>query len=194
MSKPASEKKRNRRSKVQMLPEQLKAELDQMLRDGRLSQQEVLDVINQQIESNGLPEDAKISQSGLSRYATRMEKIGAKIRQSREVAEVWTAKLGNQPTSEVGKLLQEVVRTMAFDTSMHMSESEEPIEPKALSQMALAIQRVEQAAMTSHKREKEIRKAFAEEAANAVSEELRGQDGMSEQLEDRIRQVLLGKA
>jgi len=193
MSKPAN-KKRNRRSKVQMLPEQLKTELDAMLRDGRLSQQEVLDVINRQIESSGLPEDAKISQSGLSRYATRMEKIGAKIRQSREVAEVWTAKLGNQPTSEVGKLLQEVVRTMAFDTSMHMSESEEPIEPKALSQMALAIQRVEQAAMTSHKREKEIRKAFAEEAANAVSEELRGQDGMSEQLEDRIRKVLLGKA
>ena len=193
MSKPANEKKRNRRSKVQMLPEQLKAELDQMLRDGRLSQQEVLDVINQQIESNGLPEDAKISQSGLSRYATRMEKIGAKIRQSREVAEVWTAKLGNQPTSEVGKLLQEVVRTMAFDTSMHMSESEEPIEPKALSQMALAIQRVEQAAMTSHKREKEIRKAFAEEAA-AAAEEVAHAQGLTREGITAIKAQILGIA
>lgn len=192
MSKPAN-KKRNRRSKVQMLPEQLKTELDAMLRDGRLSQQEVLDVINRQIESSGLPEDAKISQSGLSRYATRMEKIGAKIRQSREVAEVWTAKLGNQPTSEVGKLLQEVVRTMAFDTSMHMSESEEPIEPKALSQMALAIQRVEQAAMTSHKREKEIRKAFAEEAA-AAAEEVAHAQGLTREGITAIKAQILGIA
>ncbi|MCV8054309.1 DUF3486 family protein, partial [Escherichia coli] len=47
---------------------------------------------------------------------------------------------------------------------------------------------------SSHRREKEIRQAFAEEAANAVSEELRGQDGISEELEQRIRDVLLGKA
>ncbi len=177
-----------------MLPEDLKEQLDQMLRDGRLGQQEITDIVNSQVEEAGLPDSTKISQPGLSRYASRMEKIGARIRQSREVAEVWTAKLGSEPTSEVGKLLQEVVRTMAFDTGMHMSESDKPVEPKALSQLALAIQRIEQAALTGHKREKEIRTAFAEEAANAVSEELRGQDGMSEQLEDRIKKVLLGKA
>ncbi|ENN9940146.1 DUF3486 family protein, partial [Salmonella enterica subsp. enterica serovar Montevideo] len=54
--------------------------------------------------------------------------------------------------------------------------------------------RLESTAMSSHRREKEIRQAFAEEAANAVSEELRGQDGISEELEQRIRDVLLGKA
>ncbi|SUH02513.1 Protein of uncharacterised function (DUF3486) [Salmonella enterica subsp. enterica] len=58
----------------------------------------------------------------------------------------------------------------------------------------LAAQRLESTAMSSHRREKEIRQAFAEEAANAVSEELRGQDGISEELEQRIRDVLLGKA
>ncbi|EIL6385206.1 hypothetical protein LL614_004899 [Salmonella enterica] len=44
------------------------------------------------------------------------------------------------------------------------------------------------------RREKEIRAAFAEEMASAVTDELRGMDGMSEELEARIRGVLMGKA
>ncbi|EOO2371621.1 phage protein Gp27 family protein, partial [Escherichia coli] len=55
-------------------------------------------------------------------------------------------------------------------------------------------QRAESAAERSIKREKEIRAAFAEEMANAVTDELRGVDGMSEQLESRIKGILLGKA
>lgn len=185
---------RGRRSKVDLLPEDIKRELNAMLRDGRLQQQEILDLVNAQIEEAGLDEQAKISRSGLNRYASRMEEVGARIRQAREVAEVWTAKLGEAPSTEVGKLLQEVVRTMAFETGMSMSESGEPVPPKAISQLALAIQRVEQASLLGHKREKEIRQAFAEEAAEAVGDELRGADGMSEALEERIKGILLGKA
>ena len=184
---------RGRRSKIQMLPEDVKQELDAMLRDGRLQQQEVLDLINQAIENAGLSDDQKLSRSGLNRYATRMEEIGAKIRQAREVAEVWTAKLGTAPTSDVGKLLQDMVRTLAFDTSMAMSEGDEPMEPKALSQLALAIQRVEQAAMTSHKREKEIRTAFAEEAAD-TAEKVAKQAGLTSEAAATIRREILGIA
>lgn len=182
---------RGRRSKIDLLPEEIKAELNAMLRDGRLQQQEILDLVNAQIEEAGLTEKAKLSRSGLNRYATRMEEVGAKIRQAREVAEVWTAKLGDAPTSEVGKLLQEVVRTMAFETGMAMSESEEPVPPKALSQLALAIQRVEQAAMASHKREKEIRQAFAEEAANAAEEVAKSQ-GLTREGVKAIKAQILG--
>lgn len=185
--------KRGRRSKVQLLPEQIKTQLDEMLRDGRLEQQEILAVINTAIESKGLPDEVKLSKSGLNRYATRMEGVGSRIRQAREVAETWTAKLGNAPTSEVGKLLQEVVRTMAFDTGMSMSESGEPVEPKALSQLALAIQRIEQAAMASHKREKEIRQVFAEEAAEAA-ETVAKQQGLTADGVRALKAEILGIA
>lgn len=57
----------------------------------------------------------------------------------------------------------------------------------------LAAQRLESTAMASHKREKEIRLAYAEEAAAAVSEELRGQDGMSEALEQKSVTSCWGK-
>ncbi|EAS6427263.1 DUF3486 family protein, partial [Salmonella enterica] len=73
-------------------------------------------------------------------------------------------------------------------------EDDGKIDIDLLKNIMLAVQRLESAAERSMKREKEIRAAFAEEMANAVSDELRGTDGMSEQLEARIKGVLLGKA
>ncbi|MFZ3487270.1 DUF3486 family protein [Vibrio harveyi] len=187
-------RKKLQRSKIDLLPKDIKDQLNLWLRGGSMTQQDALDALRELIDKAGLPEDAKPSYTALNRYTRRMDEMGARVREAREVAEVWAHKLGEAPVSEVGKLLQEFVRTMAFETSAHMMESEDPIPPKALGQLALVIQRVEQAAMASHKVEKEIRAAFAAEAANAVSDELRGADGMSEQLEDRIRGILLGKA
>lgn len=182
---------RGRRSKVDLLPEEIKEQLNQMLRDGRLQQQEILSIVNQAIDEAGLPDDAKLSKTGLNRYATRVEEVGAKIRQMREVSAVWVAKLGDAPTSDVGKLLQEVVRTLAAETSLHMSESEEPVPPKALSQLALAIQRVEQAAMVSHKREKELFKEFAAKAAEAAETVAKAQ-GLTKDVVAAIKSEILG--
>ncbi|PMS49919.1 DUF3486 family protein [Vibrio parahaemolyticus] len=188
----------NRKSKIELLPEEIRAQLNVLIRSGDMTQKDIRDAVNQMIEEAGLPDDAKLSRTGFNRYAKRMEDMGQRLRQSREVAEVWITKLGEAPTSDVGKLLQEFVRTMAFETSMRLmedaDEKQEVIPPKALNQLALVVQRIEQASMTSHKVEKEIRAAYAAEAADAVSDELRGVDGMSEQLEDRIRGILLGKA
>ncbi|MCU8204436.1 DUF3486 family protein [Vibrio vulnificus] len=189
----------NRKSKVELLPEGIRTTLNAFIRSGNMTQKDILEAVNQMIDEAGLGEDAKLSRTGFNRYAKRMEEMGQRLRQSREIAEVWVSKLGDAPTSDVGKLLQEFVRTMAFDTSMKMMEASEGeegevISPKALGQLALAVQRIESASMTSMKREKEIRAAYAAEAADAVSDELRGVDGMSEQLEDRIRGILMGKA
>ncbi|EKO3713588.1 DUF3486 family protein [Vibrio metschnikovii] len=189
----------NRKSKINLLPDEIRNTLNAFIRSGNMTQKDILEAVNQMIDEAGLPDDAKLSRTGFNRYAKRMEDLGQRLRQSREVAEVWVSKLGEAPTSDVGKLLQEFVRTMAFDTSMKMMEQSEGeegevISPKALGQLALVVQRIETAAMSSMKREKEIRAAYAAEAADAVSDELRGVDGMSEQLEDRIRGILLGKA
>ena len=80
-----------------------------------------------------------------------MEAFGAKIRASREMAEIWAAKLGSAPSSDVGKLLLEFVKTMAFETSMSLADGADPVEPKALGQLALVAQRLEAAARKSPK-------------------------------------------
>lgn len=190
---------KSRKSKIDLLPSDIRSQLNALIRSGDMNKTDVLEAVHELIDDAGLGEDAKPSYTALNRYARRMEKMGERIHQAREVADVWTARLGNAPTSDIGKLLQEFIRTMVFETSAHMMEKSgeegaEPISPKALGALALTIQRIEQAAMTSHKVEKEIRTAFAEEAANAVSEGLRGADGMSEELEDKIRGILMGKA
>ncbi|EKE2594393.1 DUF3486 family protein [Salmonella enterica] len=188
------EKKTSRKNKVELLPPEIKERLNELIRAGNLTQQEILDRLAQLIDEKGLPADAVPSRSGFNRYHKRMEEAGAKIMAARQTAEVWTAKLGSAPTTEVGKLLHQFVQSLAFETSLKMSESDKPVDPKSLNQLALVLQRLEAAAMATHKREREIRTAFAEEAANAVGDELRGQDGMSEELELRIRRILLGKA
>lgn len=75
-----------------------------------------------------------------------------------------------------------------------MQNGDGKIDPKGLRELSVAIEKLEKAATESNKREQEIRRQFAAEAADAVQEELRGQDGMSEELERSIRRVLLGKA
>lgn len=182
---------RGRLSKVDLLPDSIREQLHKMLREKRHTQEEIREAINTLIDEHNLPEEMQLSRTGLNRYASRMEKVGAKIRASREMAEVWAAKLGSAPTSDVGKLLMEFVKTLAFETSMSMAEDDKPVAPKALGQLALVAQRLEAAAMTSHKREKAIRDAFAQEMAEKT-EELVRTGGLSGGAADTIKRDILG--
>ncbi|EMP7137181.1 hypothetical protein B7L73_12620 [Serratia marcescens] len=184
---------RGRPSKIDLLPESIRDALHQMLRDKRHTQEEIREAINTLIDQHELPDDMQLSRTGLNRYASRMEAIGSKIRASREMAEIWAAKLGSAPTSDVGKLLMEFVKTLAFETSMALAETEKTVEPKALGQLALVAQRIEAAQMVSHKREKEIRQAFAEEAA-ATAEKIVSQAGLSADKAADIKRQILGIA
>jgi len=184
---------RGRPSKVDLLPDAIRDALHQMLRDKRHTQEEIREAINALIDQHELPDDMQLSRTGLNRYASRMEAIGSKIRASREMAEIWAAKLGSAPTSDVGKLLMEFVKTLAFETSMSLAEEEGTVEPKALGQLALVAQRIEAAQMVSHKREKEIRQAFAEEAAEAA-EKVTKQAGLTAETAATIRREILGIA
>lgn len=188
----------NRKSKVELLPEEIRNTLNIFIRSGNMTQKDILEAVNQMIDEAGLPDDAKLSRTGFNRYAKRMEDLGQRLRQSREVAEVWVSKLGEAPTSDVGKLLQEFVRTMAFDTSMKMMEQSEGeegevISPKALGQLALVVQRIETAAMSSMKREKEIRTAYAAEAAEKT-EAVAKKAGLTAETVKMLKAELLGIA
>lgn len=188
----------NRKSKVELLPEDIRTTLNVFIRSGNMTQKDILEAVNQMIDDAGLGDDAKLSRTGFNRYAKRMEEMGQRLRQSREVAEVWVSKLGDAPTSDVGKLLQEFVRTMAFDTSMKMMEASEGedgkvISPKALGQLALVVQRIETAAMSSMKREKEIRAAYAAEAAEKT-EAVAKKAGLTAETVKMLKAELLGIA
>lgn len=195
MAKPT----RGRGSKIEQLPDEVKAFLDAMLRDRQYSQQEILDEVNKQIEQLGLPADDKLSRSGLNRYATRMEAIGKRMRETNAVADAWVQRLGDKPTGQVGNLLIQMTRSMAFDLALAAQDQvnedgeEEPVSLGMLKDLALTIQRLEKASMDSLNREKEIRKAFAEEAANKA-ESVAKQAGLTAQAVQTIKNEILGIA
>lgn len=179
---------RNRKSRIRLLPSEIREALDGLIRDGRMTQMQILEQVNQLCAAHG---EAPVSQSGLSRYARQMDEMGKKIRELREVSAVWVSKLGEAPTSDTGKMLLEAVRTLAADVILTMGQDGGQVDPRALNQLALVMQRVEQAAMASHRREKEIRQAFADEAAERAGAALANQ-GMTAGTIDTIKKEILG--
>ncbi len=187
-------RKRGKPSKIDLLPEQIKSALDALLRDKNLTQTAILEKVNKLIADAGLSEDEQLSKSGLNRYSTQMETIGADIRQAREMAEIWVGKLGAKPTGEVTQLLLEMLKTQQFRLLINAnSDPDEIMDPKAMSNLALSLQRVEQASMLNMKKEKEIRKAYAEEMAEEI-DKTAVQAGLTSEGASIIKKQILGLA
>lgn len=178
-----------RQSSVNLLPPDILVRVQECLRDPRVSQLETVDIANALLEAAGL--DQRITKSSLNRYKKAADKVGQKILQSREIAQMWIADLGAAPQGDVGKILNEYVRTMAFDTSLQLAEGDEPVPPKMLKDLALAIERLERAATVNVKRDEEIRRQERERAAEKV-ENIAKKGGMTKETRDQIRRELLG--
>lgn len=121
------------------------------------------------------------------------------LRELREQTSTLTAELGEKPTGEISWLIMEMAHSMMFKgTRKHQisSQDNDEIDIDVLKEAMLSAQRLEcMAEMMDHKRvrRKSARPMYAEGAANAVSEALRGREGMSHQMESKIRDILLGK-
>ena len=145
---------KKQQSSIDRLPDDIREQLQALLRDPRVTQLEATGRINAILAEQ---DQTLLSKSAVNRYALRMDKIGARIRQSREVAQMWIGKLGAEPQGEVGKLLNEMVRNLAFEATTEMLDGEAPVEPKMLKDLAIAIERLERAASENSKREQQIR-------------------------------------
>ncbi|EAA8946681.1 DUF3486 family protein [Salmonella enterica subsp. enterica] len=193
MDKPT----RGRVKKADLLPDSIRKPLLEMLREKRFTQVQVREEINRLIEEAGLPDEMKLSRGAVWRLASENEEVARDLRDLREQTKAMVAELGDKPTGDTTTLILEMTRSLLFRklrAARRDLEDDGEIDIGLLKNIMLAVQRLESAAERSMKREKEIRAAFAEEMASAVTDELRGTDGMSEELETRIRGVLMGKA
>jgi hypothetical protein len=159
---------KRQQSSIDRLPDDVREQLQALLRDPRVTQLEATARINRILEADGHPE--RLSKSAVNRYAVRMEEVGAKIREAREVSRMWIGKLGSEPAGEVGKLLNEMVRALAFDLTSSLYEGAEPIDPKVLKNLAISVHRLEQAAERNVRLEREIRKQAIEDVTRTVED------------------------
>jgi hypothetical protein len=159
-------------SSIEKLPPEIKSELQRLLQDPRVTQLEVTEKINALLEEEG--HDDRISKSAVNRYSMRMEEVGQKLRQSREISEMFIAKVGAAPQGQTGLLINEILRTLAFDITLKIQDADIQ-DPETLSAtidqvkaLALATQRLEQSATINVKRAAEIKKQALEEAAKTI--------------------------
>lgn len=183
-------------SSIDRLPEDIREKLQELLRDPRVTQLDATARINQVLEEEGLEE--RLSKSAVNRYKIRMDKIGKRLRQSRQVADMWIAKMGAQPQGKLGHLINEILRTLSFDMTMVLAEGElnaenAPAVAGVLKDLSLAMQRLEKASTDNVKREAEIRRQALEEAAEQVNSEVKHR-GLSDEAANAIKAKILGIA
>lgn len=185
-------------STIERLPDDIRSQLQELLRDPRVTQLDATEQINQILEAEG--HDGRLSKSAVNRYAVRMNEVGEKLRQSRDVAEMWIGKLGAEPQGKMGNLINEMIRSLSFDVSLMLSEGELTEESlpgviEMLKDLSLTTARLEKASSENVKREAEIRKQererAAEEAASVVEETAKAQ-GMDEEQVKFWRAKVLG--
>ncbi|OGB77384.1 MAG: hypothetical protein A2496_04490 [Burkholderiales bacterium RIFOXYC12_FULL_60_6] len=181
-------------SSIARLPEDILAKLQELLRDPRVTQLEATGKINEILAADGHPE--RVTKSAVNRYSLKMEEVGAKIRQSREMADMWIGKFGAAPQGQVGLLITETLRTLAYELTMKLQDAaiDDPETMAAtisqLKALSLAVQRLEASTTLNVKREAEIRKqALARAAENVVSEAKR--QGTSAASIDALRAAIM---
>lgn len=197
-------RKKRQQSSIDLLPDGVRRQLQDLLADRKVTQLEAVRRINTVLalmrESGELPVEApeKLSKSAVNRYFVDMDEAGRKLRESREVAEVWIGKLGAAPQGQVGNLVNEILRTLSFDMALMLQRGtvdaeSAPAVTGMLKDLALTMQRLEQAANLNTAREKEIRKQERErlqaETMKAVDAAAGTGPMTAEALKEKIREV-----
>ncbi len=197
-------RKKRQQSSIDLLPDGVRRQLQELLADRKVTQLEAVrrinDVLGLMKEAGELPDEApeKLSKSAVNRYFIDMDEAGRKLRESREVAEVWIGKLGAAPQGQVGNLVNEILRTLSFDMALMLQRGtvdaeSAPAVTGMLKDLALTMQRLENAANLNTAREKEIRKQERErlqdETIKAVDAAAGSGPMTAEALKAKIREV-----
>ena len=177
-----------RKSTVAALPKELVEACHGLIREGR-----IIDDILAALQALG----ADVSRSAVGRYVKSARESMDKYRQAQEVAKVWVDKLEAEPSGDVGRLLPEMLRVVAFQTLTNMGESDASVGAMDVMLLAKALKDIAGTQKTNIDTELLMRKVRAEtqakaDAAAAEVEAITRNAGMSEELVSSIRARILG--
>jgi len=182
-----------RRSKVEALPGPVKAAVDGLLKTGRFTLDDIVAHIRKLAQEHEVPAEELPSRSALGRYAQSFERTASRMREAKQLAEVWVGKLGHEPESKVGRLITEMLRTVAFQQLAEMGDEGAVVESMDIMLIAKAIKDLESAEKISADREIKIREQVAKQAAKVVDEAAR-EGGLSADRAAELRRKVLGLA
>ena len=191
-----------RQSKVRRLPPEIREKIGALIDQGRS-----LDEIKAALDQLG----ADVSRSALGRYKQHLDRVGEKLRRSREVAEALVAKLGAGPESKTLRLNVEMLQGLILDLALNANEDGQDGEggerkpvtldaqdamwlSKALDHLARASK--SDAELVGKIREQAAREAQAklDKAVDAATGEARREALTPEQALDRVKAYYRGEA
>ncbi len=185
------------RSSIDGLPDDVRRWLERALADSNFSGYQALE---EMMREKGY----QISKSAIHRYGQKIERRFAAIKASTEAARMLTEGASDDQDARSEAVIA-LVQTELFESIINLQEAgDEDLDPAdrigLLSSAAKNIATLARASVNQKKFRLEEQARIEREArAKLIAEqeekleELRGADGMSEQMETRIRRILLGK-
>jgi len=117
-----------RASSIDQLPETVRAEIGRLRQNGRT----IDDILAHLRKMDGI---APVSRSALGRHLQHMEKLGERIRRSRQVAEALVKELGDAPESQAARVNIELIHNAVLELFMN-AESGEDIDESGKAALA----------------------------------------------------------
>lgn len=179
-----------RKGTIARLPGEIKSEIDRLIREGTLT----IDEICEEIRELGID----VPRSTLGDYKKKMESQLKKYRAAQEVAGQWVAELGAQKDSQMGQLLAELLKTVAFQALSEVGEGEEGPKPMDVMLIAKALKDVAGAQKIDQEFRERLRMLWLQEhteRASVAAEEVAKvakQKGLSDEDGARLRELVLG--
>ncbi|WP_373389001.1 phage protein Gp27 family protein [Pseudomonas alcaligenes] len=180
-----------RKSSIDKLDPAVRSYIERSLRENRLTLDELIEELQSRFPSEDRP-----SRSAIGRYKVSFDEMTKRLREQQAMASLLVEELGENPDDKAGALMVQSITTLTTHAALGAQVDEETTVDD-VRKLARAAKDV----LAARKVSREERRAIEKEAREALLaeqeqrlEELRGSDGMSEQLENRIRGILLGKA
>ena len=173
------------KSRLTQLDPRIRGAVDDAIREGRAS----IDDIVLMIRAMG----GDASRSSVGRYVKNASEQLKKFREAQEIAKVWIGKLNAEPDGDVGRLLAEMLKTVAFQQIADMGESEGDDRPSSMDLMLVAksLDHLSKAQKTDVDRILRVRKEFAAQAADAAAKTATAK-GLSSDTIEEIKRSILG--
>lgn len=146
-----------RKSSLRRLPPEILQEVNRLLSEGRATLAEILEHLR------GMGVET-VSLSALGRQKQRIDKVAAKLRQSREMTEALVREIGPSVVEgQQGRLLVQTLRDLVFDHLATRVEEGDVDDPKALMALARTLKDMAQANRLDQDFEAKVRERVEKE-------------------------------
>ncbi|WIX31238.1 DUF3486 family protein [Salinicola sp. JS01] len=173
-----------RRSSVTKLDPRIRESVDRAIREGRATIDDIVDQLD------GIMGEDAPSRSAVGRYVKGAREQMQRYREAQEMAKVWVGKLEDDPNSDIGRLLSEMLRTVAFQQLATAGDEDAEVSTKDVAFLAGALKDLASADKVSMERELKIRSEVAKAAA-ARAEKAARRQGISNEGVASLRAAIM---